>query len=62
MKMREPFKTNVNNSFKDIQEKSVKQVEGSSLNSTGLFGGLHVEECKLIHIYHTEKVQVDQGP
>ena len=36
----------------------------SSTNGAGLTGCLHVEECKMIHIYHPAQTQaeVDQGP
>jgi hypothetical protein len=38
--------------------------KASSTNSAGLTGSLHIEECKLIHIYHLAQaeVKVDQGP
>ena len=49
----------------DKEDKIIQwKKEASSTNGVGLTGGLHVEECKLIHTYHPAKaqVQVNQRP
>ena len=40
------------------------KMKASSTNGAGLTGGLHVEECKYIHIItlHKTQVHVDQRP
>jgi hypothetical protein len=41
-----------------------KKKKASSINDAGLTSGLHVEECKSIHMYLLlqAQVHVDQGP